>query len=684
MASFAPNLPDTQAPEWLRYSKEISQPQSDHSFEYAAKGIEGVGEGLLEADKIATSYIKNTAAEGAGKILEDESNKVDSLLPDSSQPAELRAQAFDKASMINEAARANGAISKTHFLATLDRYAKDESANYSYAPHLQEAVRQGIAQATGVSHTANELYESRMKDLNSFLTNKDKANDKVYNELWTLKGAPGWRDAERDMRNKEPGATDKALDLIQKESSLTYRMKVDNEIMNNDKNTEEYRQRYAESSFRTMMASRVGDHLHDVLNESGLTPAGIIDAFRADAEGRKMMSTTQKEQYVQALTAHRTAVAAELTSFGNRVYVDPVTAKPRGNWAGVLGGKFKGMVEEGMSPYDIGISWVKDDKVGPLGAVARWNKAYNDDIERGINTSSLGAPLATMDLIKRKAPDFANKLIGSQFGQGLSDSISGMVGSVKARSVLDTEDLRQASLPPKSAGLMQDFQDLKKAHVRDPKVFNDLVAHIDSISAPDSGLNDKQRAALAYHTYNPSNLGLIKTWAAEGRPGIYEALASDANSKKIKELDGQFPGLYDHYKSWGTETFKTIAQKSILDLNQFQKQDGDLLHYNDQTQQFKYDRISTPYGQKPKNSLVDRTVGDLNRSIRVIANIARAENPDPAHVNAYVYETLRSFGYDEANAPEGFNKDLLGAMRTTASEAQKRRDEIVKSTKKTP
>lgn len=689
MVTFAPNLPDTQAPEWLRYSKEISQPESDKSFQYLAKGLEGVGEGIHEADKIATAYVKNTAAEGASKIQDTESEKIDSLLPNSDKAGELKGQAFDRASLIDEAQRANGAISKTHFLATLDRYAKDESANYSWAPHLQEAVRSGIAQATGVSHTANELYESRLKDLNSFLTQKDKQADKVYNEVWSMKGEPGFKEQEKALREKQPGAVDKAVDWVQDRQSFYVNVKRDNDIMANDKNTQDYRERYAESSFRTMGSKLVSDHLTDAVNTGGLgmkSDQDIIDMFRADSEGRKSMSTTQKEQLAGALESHRAAVASKLTALGNQVYVDPITQKPRGNWSSVLGGKFNSMVDELTAPYKIAQAWIKDDKVGPLGAVTRWNTAYTADIERGINASPLGAPLATMDIAKRKAPDFVNRLIGSQFGQGLSDNIAGSVANVKARSILDTEDLRAAGLPEKSSGLQKDFQDLKNIHVRDPRVFNDLVSHIDNISASDSGLNDKQRAALAYHTFNPTNLNLIKTWAQEGRPGIYETMASDANSKKIKQLDTQFPGLFDYYKSWGTDTFKTIAQKSILDLNAFQKEKGDLIHYDDQAQQFIYTRTKPSYGGavNPKNSLVDRTIFDLNRGLKVVANIARADNPDPASVNAYVYETLRSFGYDEANAPEGFNKDLIGSMRATAAEAQARREAISKSTKKRP
>lgn len=689
MASFANPLSEGNPQEWLNYSKEAQQPESNKSMEFLAKGVEAGAQGLETADRIASNYVTQKSSAGASKILQEETENLQSILPDSSKPAELKAQANERAGMIDEARRANGAISNTHFLATLDRYAKDESSNYSWSPHLQEAVRKGIAEATGVGHTANELRESIQKDLNSYLTAKDHQADKVYNEVFQNKGEPGFQEHEKALRNKEPGAVDNAVDWIQKVNAGYARIKRDNEEMNNDKNNRDYRERFAEDSFRSWGGGKVNDYLHSAVADGmGLkTDQDIIDAFRAHSEGKKMMSATQADQLAQVLEAHRAQVAMRLTQLGNQAYVDPKTGKPMGTWGSTLGGKFNGIVDELTAPYKIAGSWIKDHDVGALGAVTRWNKAFGEDTKMSVLQSEMGAPMANIEAVRSiVGPEISNNLVSTAYKQGLSDKVTGLLATSNARSLMSTEDLRKAKLPGAPPSMQETIDTFKKQGIRDPRVFNNLVEHVSNISNPK--LEDKAKANLIVNTFNPKNLDTIKTWAAAGQPGIFESMVSPSNIQEAKRLDTKYPGTFDHIKSWGTDTFKTIAQRQLLDLNQFQKTSGDQLHYDDTTQQFEYKNtgatVTTPAGAVGvgrKNPFVDRTVQDLNRGLRVIREIARAENPDPAHVNAYVYETLRSFGYDEPGAPEGYNKDMIQAIRATAAEAVKAREETIKSFK---
>lgn len=215
MAIFNPQIPDTNDPNWLGWSKSISQPEGDKSTGLAiSTAAEGFGDALKLADNSMKSIIEDEIYDKAKAVQSDyqqrlanadESIRNARLNPVTNAngmptPATGMINA-DNASILNTnlgnpplpgglgglpvqidtlgAARANGKLSETDYYARLDTLAKDFRSRY---PGYKEYVDSTFQKATGVD-PANKYIQSVLGDINSFATNANAARTKMETEL---------------------------------------------------------------------------------------------------------------------------------------------------------------------------------------------------------------------------------------------------------------------------------------------------------------------------------------------------------------------------------------------------------------------------------------------------------------------------------------------------------------------
>src|ERR1700719_408998 len=213
-------------PNWLGWSKSIKQPEPDKSGEVLGKTI---GTAIEETGKIGGEVAENQAQSGAADILKGEQSKLDnfqeSLLGPRAQadvPSDV--QKVQQTAETLGSAKANGAISETYYKGKLDAYASDMRSRFGGMFNKQ--IDQGIAKATGVTHTANEYYQSTLRDINSFLTKKDDYEKAAQSSLveMTRKGIPGSATQLQLLRSGKINP-DQAHDWVEKSNNHDYQVK---------------------------------------------------------------------------------------------------------------------------------------------------------------------------------------------------------------------------------------------------------------------------------------------------------------------------------------------------------------------------------------------------------------------------------------------------------------------------
>lgn len=215
MSIFNPTVPDTQDPNWLGWSKSITQPEGNKSTALAIGAVsEGVGDALKLADTSMKSIIEDEIYDKAKSQQTDYNNRL-AAADDAVRNARLNPSASPNASGVASntgaalqgdqnilntststpipsdlkslpevsemlgAARANGRISPTDYAARLDMLAKDFRSRY---PGYKEYIDETFKKVTGVD-PANKYMESVLGDLNSFATNQNAVMTKIDTEL---------------------------------------------------------------------------------------------------------------------------------------------------------------------------------------------------------------------------------------------------------------------------------------------------------------------------------------------------------------------------------------------------------------------------------------------------------------------------------------------------------------------
>lgn len=197
MAVFNPGVSDTQDPNFLNWSKPISQPGGDKSTGIALDtAATGLGEGLKLADNAEKSIIEDKYYADAHAIMDDYTQNLQranyqvamtqagvggkpgegNILDTSTSPGipeGLKNLNFQFDSLGN--ARANGKLSETGYAGQLDALLKDYRARY---PGYKEFIDETAKKVTGID-SANKLIQSTLQDINSFATNANQEKREV-------------------------------------------------------------------------------------------------------------------------------------------------------------------------------------------------------------------------------------------------------------------------------------------------------------------------------------------------------------------------------------------------------------------------------------------------------------------------------------------------------------------------
>lgn len=683
MVDIVPNVQQSNDPNWLGWSKPIQQPGPDKSTEIALKTA---GEGIKDVVEVGADVAKTQAKSGADDILAEQIQNTEiqqSLLKD--QDPNQAPQDVMKAKSAAEAlgsSKANGAISPTYYYGKLLQYQKDMRSMF---PMYRNQIDQGIAEATGVRHTANEYYESMLKDLNSRLTHKDEYKTKLMTEAFSIRGHPMMNQWLRDWRSGKL-SDDEFSDRLGDAQAQTY------------KNTEAIKQVDANKAIRSdwkedakQKASGVADNaVSQVMSEVAASMGFKNSQDIMDHITNPGKYSPQENQAVyNSFGTIEPKVKALIADRFKELPKDPRTGKPLmdkngqpiQSWSQTLGEDADRIAEQALKPIQAMGSYIKDGQYGAAAYFANNHKAAQTAITDDLYKSQAGITMLLGKAIKDSgAPEFIQDFARDRLKAGLGDRLNSIIDPMLLKSYLDKPQIDNASPGAVKNSFQQDIKTLFPIVGKNATVFKTFIDDLGNLDKPT--LTDKMKAEKIRYMFGPENVGVLSTWQKSGldpttgrisdQPGqmeIFTAMTSKPVTYQVRRLDAKYPGLWDMYKSTATTMLDDLIGKQVRDLNTFQEKDGwkGKVKYTSAGDVHRFDYISNP-GQKqmlgaavlPQQKMLEQ----LNAGIRCMVDIAKAEGSDP---DAYVLRTLTGLGYQLPEDKEAVNfpEAMVGSMRAT-------------------
>lgn len=682
MVDFVPNVPQSGEPNWLGWSKPISQPEPDKSKGMLFKTI---GHALEGAAEVGGSVVKGLASSGAEDILNTqiESTEADTTLLKTQDPNnQSLPQDVAKAKTIAEnlgSSKANGAITQTYYLGKLLQYQKDMRSQF---PMYKNQIDEGIRQATGVAHTANEYYTHLLQDLNSYLTAKDERGKQALNEAFQgdTFGAPGVKQAVQAYRDNPTKDNVVALEnTVANIRARDYQRKqaVGDLALNKDVLADANEQSKLVAD--NIANKTVNDRLGVLFDEAGIrTPADIMDALDP---------TKHSPQEMQALYEKFGTLAPRLRAEISKKFNEPqeitipeTGRKIRTTLSAILGPEAPGVIDRAMAGVnDVG-TWIKDGNWGAAKHYANMDAAVNQAISNDLDRTDMGFGTRLAKILKdRGAPEWLNKLTETQLQNGLAGKVGGIINTMMLKSYIPGDVLGREAPGAKKTSFQQDVDTVVRTLGKNQPALKSMIS--DTASLDDPKMPIEQKAAKVLYYFGPQNTKVLSAWKPEDQAGAFSIMTSEPVVKAAREADRQYPGLWNEFKSTASTLADNAIHNQIPTLNQFQVREGWKVNYvsNPGVDGFhgwvvEPPRTVSPVANVAARNIANQTVNRINTVVRRLVDIAKSEGRDP---DAYVFQTLKNIGYEN---PQPGKEDTLpaamaDALRNTRAKAKQNAEE---------
>ncbi len=575
MAIFNPSVPDTQDPNWLGWSKPISVTPSDTSTGVALSSAAGVaGDALKLADTATKSVLEDQiydSAKAEQQRRQDELNntydmvrgmptaQAGSLLATdgSSNVPPALANLPSRVGIIDDA-RANGKISQTDYAMRLDALAKDFRARY---PGYKELVDQTFQKVTGID-PANKMIESRIQDINTFVTNsnteKNKAWAYVTNEA--VRDTPEGIDAAQKLQAGQitpAQAIASVAPALQRKYAHDQKLQAGAEF----KNDNEIQSNIYTSAANTYATGEVAASMNKIVLQNGQSFQTWIAAHPPGAP--TPVDPQEQIQTAQVLNAAKnTQYSALWSHFANDGGTNPDGSLRRSTLETIGDQKLKELLNTTLTPYDNQIAAINSKDIGTV---------YTNAIR--LDQKSKGAELGLLETNSKlwttkslqgiAGPNWSSSLI--KYGLGLTltqDELAKLTetseGFITQNGKVNPTTGVPAPVTPKGVynAIDQKNKDPNAAATPSTPNLNKAVADLPTRIITDPKVTDTAKLNAARGAFGPENqgeIGLIK--GAQNKTDVFTNRTSTKMTDEIWRLNQQQPGVWAGYTKWATNEF---------------------------------------------------------------------------------------------------------------------------------
>lgn len=717
MAKFNPDVPNSNDPNYLGYSRPISQYEGDTSLGTALKGIGNVIEtGAKGFDFAIKSNIEDQIYEAVDTergaytaALEDTKDKMTGKPLDLMKtagdpvPAELENVGNYAASL--KSARDANKISPTYYYGRLNAMAKELR---TYYPGYRDYIDSKISSITGVN-PANAYASSIVSDINQLATKS--AQDIEHLKKWVREN-PGLPGAPLMMQGIEQG-------YITNESQLVKwaypQKKLQNDLAlraaerADMKGTREEIQAHAETTADMDASAHVANYFQNIQIAGELQTGKTIQQMVQDHRlGKKTISSEDSLKLADSILAQRDAAFNEKWAEWNKV--NPKTGT---SMVADLGGpeKAKARLNGHFEVFDQIGKALKDGKLDiAAAAMERVNAQVADSaLQLYTQPNGVGTYLRMVTALNNKAPQYAQKFFETFITQADPNSLK----VDKTLQLLFKEDAVRSSIDPKDVPDIRYKQPtFKESADRVKKVVEDknlppkqaaltLDQYIklgEEIGSPD--LPDDIKIQRMKTFFDPSSQQTIGEFGRDqwdpiekryipGKFAVFNRLTSPAVTKEVFRLAESHPEgakMAKQYIDLVENTFgKELFSNEIKDLKGISLHPDIKLTYNPETLQFQL-VAKKNVNQKPNPNNIPMTASEaqlnlspidersvqkaqetitrLNAGLSSVSNMADAAGIDK---NAYLYKLFIGAGVEpgEGSVINQMSKAVVTGQRAS-------------------
>lgn len=720
MAVFNPAVPNTNDPNWLGWSKAISQPGADTSTGELLTSVAGVtGDAIKLAGYAMDEGVKNIAYDSTRKLQDEYTSSLEKAdiairVADaangypagqgtptdvSSQskrrsvidapPAEVTQEEIKRLPQdlsVLQSARANGKISNTAYEGRLVALAKDLRARY---PGQRDLIDEEISKVSQ-RDVANKYINSILGDINSFANSGKEEDKQVRTEILNIMklGVPGadklWTMYVTGQLGPPSVAMPKIMSVAGPAHQIDLQLKISEKRRAERKGLDADTARDVEDEANTFLKGSSTNFFNAFHLMAGAPSADEIATIIQRANAGEIKLSDEQAQTLRA-TIQQQAIAASKAAddFFNQ----------RG--------------PDGRSRLSIlGAPKVEELK--------KWHMNRFTEVADLIGNKEYGRAYTSMNMIRAQGDsDKARLLTDPEMGQmfrlskaldtlGLDDNTKKFFqGMLQSKTVeqykpwLTSAALKMVTQPDSATGvvntLKQQAADLQKRteNANTPaiaKTQDALISSIEEIANP-SNKDLKAKRNLAKAAFDPSNLGLLTMykedayeWTSGGQrkfvPGkfsIFNRLYSEDMTKAMRQVGGQ---EWEQYKDLAKQMgFRELMGPTLRDLTRMSQDfPGVKIGWDSKAGLFKYeDDFGGPNQQFPatptERLIIKQKIDRLNGMLSKVNLIAKEEGIDPSTMTL---GWMKEFGVDVGKLPGLPAKMMQEIIRTKELEGTAR------------
>lgn len=524
-------------------------------------------------------------------------------------------------------------------------------------PAYREYIDQTMHQASGMD-VANSYMQAKVADLRAAAS----ASVKEPKELQFTKAhmsTGGIWDAYREFQRT--GNADQFYSKANELIAFDYKFRQrDTERKMSDLDTAD-RQKRAEDDFGEYSAQMIRNSLRDA--------EAVIPNLQQRIENNTF-TPDQKEadQYMQLLQIKKQQATQQLMDYLTNPQSDSGPRRPP--IMDLSDTKVKTAIREAEEPFNFYTDLVQNKEYGS----AHWLTRYLDgvskeDVAKMLEDPVAGQALRMMQVLKKTAPE----TLGTAAGEHLITTINSRFKTLSQQGFL-----KSLTQPDRADGKIFTIQDeLDKAYkldANDPAYNREMINRIDMLTNPGwaDPRNDARKRDLLDYYFNPNAARAYNLYGQDGRDqngkwrsgkvAVYEKFTNEANSDEIARIAKAYPEAAQYHLNYALQQFDSIFSSEIKTLNE-----------TGQSIPFEWNSTDHQIKSPTQNPVVQDSIYNLNRGIRGMANVLKAQGMEPNKVDALILNKLNSLGYragqPAVNPLTGLNsaaQSLLDAITNAA------------------
>jgi len=698
---FNPQVPPTQDPNYLNYSRVVDAPPADKT---AGMAISAVGDAITGVVGLADSVVKgvlddkvrisveghrDAQTQALERIRREQQNGT---IPTGSPAGDLTStedgvetapEALDSSISRAEnlgSARSQGAVrvNDTYYTMQLNSIAKQLRAQY---PGYRDYIDEKFSKIAGMD-PANAYYKNLMQDINTRTKAADTAESRALKVGYAnITSVPELTPYIRAVEANVPGAADKLMIYVNgwHADKATFDAKQRARTLRNDQQTDQADE--VRTDFNKEFAGTVDKIVNTPFAMTGMNEPVTMQRLMSDhASGNLALQPEQWDQLLVNMNNRKT----QLISYGKTLYDSRDYAT---KWKNPK--QANEDVQQNLVVVDALIDSIKNKDVGTMFEIQRRIQGRKDQAEMGVLSSDLGKWLLVSNAIKNSAGDILNNELNRQIlTSDVLPKYRSALGDMLKRSMVP-DDVRKDGVVK---SLYNDVETLQKAGVgSETKVYDRLFDNLNNLNNPKVPLKEKQE--IIDYMFKDKNRFLMDKFKSDyvdpqgrripGRESLFVRLSSEDVTKAVVEAAKNKPQLLTKYKDTLEQQFKTIYQEKLLEMNKY-TDPRMKIGWNPDTRQFVVEAAPNPRtgiargvysGNYQVPEAVERNIRSLNWGL---ANMAKMHDKVGSDTSAYLVNAMMQLGYRPGENTTGLPQQIMDNIANSKKSFKTRFEESYK------